>query len=74
MKYKHIGVLSYNSLGRLSVSDGYYWTCGDTIELKIKRRYVKGRIEHSSKYNGYYFLNEGLGIYIGNLEGMKARI
>jgi hypothetical protein len=74
MKYEHIGILNHNRQGRLELEDGYYFTSGDSIEIKIKNRYVKGRIEYSHQHKDYYFINEELGIKVYDLKGMKARV
>lgn len=43
--------------GRFGLKDGYYWTCGDYIEIYDfeKSEWLCGRVEHDSK--GYYFTN-----------------
>lgn len=74
MKYEHHGTLTHNNQGRYTLEDGYYFTSGDSIELKIKNRYVAGRIEHSFEHEDYYFVNEEQEIRIYNLLGMKARV
>lgn len=73
-KCEHHGTLTHNSQGRCTFEDGYYFTSGDAIKLKIKNRYVAGRIEHSFKHKDYYFINEELGVKVYNLSGIKARI
>ena len=36
-----------------------YFTCGDKIEVNfINEGWIKGRIEHSEKMGGYYFLSD----------------
>lgn len=36
------GVLRKNQQGRYSLEDGYYWTCGDYMELYIATQHMEG--------------------------------
>lgn len=73
MDYKHTGILQHNAQGRYSFSDGYYFTSGEAIEIFYDDIWLKGRIEYSQHYQDYYFCIENQGIYVYNLEGLKAR-
>lgn len=74
MDYEHTGILHHNSQARYSFSDGYYFTSGEPIEIFYDDIWLKGRIEYSQHYQDYYFYNGSEGIYIYDLEGLKARI
>lgn len=39
------GILRKNQQGRYALEDGYYWTCGDYIELYYDDEWLKGRVE-----------------------------
>lgn len=65
------GRLIKNTLGRFALEDGYYWTCGDSIELNIDGHWMKGRIEADINGN-YYFTNGREDIYPN--EGWMARV
>lgn len=73
-KYKHVGILQHNSQGRYELQDGYYFTSGEPIEIFYDNEWLQGRIEYSQHYQDYYFLKDDEGIYIYDLEGLKARI
>ncbi|MBN1073238.1 hypothetical protein FDB55_01930 [Clostridium botulinum] len=68
-----LGILRHNELGRYEMEDGTYFTSGDSIEVFNNTKWIKGRIEYSHENSDYYFLNECVGIYIYNLQGVKAR-
>ncbi|WP_102400473.1 DUF5348 domain-containing protein [Haloimpatiens massiliensis] len=74
MDYEHVGILHHNLQGRYSFADGYYFTSGEAIEIYYDDMWLKGRIEYSQHYQDYYFINDDEGIYIYNLEELKARI
>lgn len=65
---------------KLSENDRYIlynreFSCGNPIEIYNTeyQEWESGRVEHSSKYGGYYFYNND-GENIALSEGMKARI
>lgn len=74
MKYSHSGILRHNEQGRYTFEDGYYFTSGDLIEIFYDGEWLKGRVEYSNKLQDYYFLIEEEGIYVNNLNGLKARV
>ena len=48
----HEGRLIKRSDGRYALDDGWYWTCGDYMELYYDNEWLVGRVEYST---GYYF-------------------
>lgn len=72
--YEHAGILTHNSQGKYSFLDGYYFTSGEPIEIFYDNEWLQGRIEYSHKYEDYYFCIDDEGIYIYDLQGLKARI
>lgn len=64
------GVLRKNQQGRYSLEDGYYWTCGDYMELYYDDEWLKGRVEADSR-GEYYFTDEDCTVYLHN--GLLAR-
>jgi len=74
MEYEHTGILKHNGEGRYSISDGYYWTSGEPIEIFYDEEWLYGIIEYSHEYKDYYFCNDDEGIYVYDLENLKARI
>ncbi|MCS6132109.1 hypothetical protein DWV13_10805 [Clostridium botulinum] len=68
-----LGILRHNELGRDEMEDGTYFTSGDSIEIFKNNKWIKGRVEYSHETSDYYFLNECDGIYIYDLQGVKAR-
>ena len=73
-KYEYTGTLQHNGEGRYSISDGYYWTSGEPIEIFFEGEWLKGRIEYSHEYKDYYFCNDEKGIYVYDLASLQARI
>lgn len=67
----HEGTIFKNASGRYSLHDGYYWTCGDGMELLIDGHWISGRVEHG--YNSDYYFISTDGIKISLNEGMIAR-
>lgn len=66
----HEGRISMRSDGRYELADGWYWTCGDYMELYDHEsgKWLKGRVEYSTDY---YFTDDNCLIYLYN--GMLAR-
>lgn len=64
----HQGNIYRNEQGRFALDDGYYWTCGDAMELFYDNEWLKGRIEYSTDY---YFTDDDCIIYLAN--GMFAK-
>lgn len=73
-KYLHEGILEHNLQGRYCFKDGYYFTSGDSLEIYYDEMWLLGRIEYSHEYKDYYFCNDKEGIYIYDINGLKARV
>ena len=73
-KYEHTGLLKPNSEGRYSLSDGYYWTSGDSIEIFYDEEWLHGTIEYNHEYKDYYFRNDDEGIYVYGLGNLEAGV
>ncbi|NMB64038.1 MAG: DUF5348 domain-containing protein [Spirochaetes bacterium] len=63
------GYLFLNDGKRFAI-DGYYWTCGDSIEIYDDGEWLKGRIEANN--DGQYYATDGLWV-IYLKEGLKVR-
>ena len=68
------GYLEKNVSGRYALSEDYYFTSGNRIEILHNNAWTPGRIEFSQEHDDYYFLNEDLKIYIYELFGLAARV
>lgn len=67
------GLLVLNTDGRFTVND-ITLHCGTPIELYVENYgWIKGRVEHSEDYRGYYFFNTN-GRHRSLWEGLKVRI
>lgn len=63
----HEGRLNKRNDGRYGLTDGYYWTCGDYMELyeDEEGKWLKGRVE-ADLSGRYYFTDEDCIIYLHN--------
>lgn len=66
----HQGTIYKNQQGRFTLDDGYYWTCGDAMELYYDDEWLNGRVEADSR-GEYYFTDDDCIIYLQN--GILAR-
>lgn len=67
----HKGRLFERFDGRYALPDGYYWTCGDYMEIwdSEDQVWIGGRVE----YGRCYYFTDGDGIEIPLYDGMLVR-